>query len=210
MRDAKVIFGKLRIVVFGNVANPEIQKHIDDCLYHGGIFIFRGCLGSFAYRSSKCFVFYCTEADPQYHCVIIEISSRICIWRIYVVLYCNYCPVGWRFPSSCSFQTDWFEYVYLVIVLISQFLLTDDFCSWLLTSSINHFQLPLFLLFPSPLVLLGDCCSLVSMVYKEFTLFSVCDIQRLTCLCPSLQTIDVVLSLWYPLDSTFVSSCSMD
>ncbi|KNB46653.1 hypothetical protein JH06_0250 [Blastocystis sp. subtype 4] len=30
MRDAKVIFGKLRIVVFGNVANPEIQKHIDD------------------------------------------------------------------------------------------------------------------------------------------------------------------------------------
>lgn len=32
-----MIFGKLRIVVFGNVANPEIQKHIDDCKYYGGI-----------------------------------------------------------------------------------------------------------------------------------------------------------------------------
>ncbi|KAK8821941.1 hypothetical protein WA538_000039 [Blastocystis sp. DL] len=30
MRDAKVIYGKLRIVSFGNVANPEIQKHIED------------------------------------------------------------------------------------------------------------------------------------------------------------------------------------
>ena len=37
MRDAKVIFGKLRIVVFGNVANPETQKHIDDCQYCQGI-----------------------------------------------------------------------------------------------------------------------------------------------------------------------------
>ena len=48
MRDGKVIYGKLRIVLFGNVSNPEIQKHIDDCMYLRFVVIDRGYVGSFA------------------------------------------------------------------------------------------------------------------------------------------------------------------
>ena len=31
MRDVRVIFAKMKIVFFANVANPEIQQHLDDC-----------------------------------------------------------------------------------------------------------------------------------------------------------------------------------
>ena len=31
MRDVRVILAKMKIVFFANVANPEIQQHLDDC-----------------------------------------------------------------------------------------------------------------------------------------------------------------------------------
>ena len=48
MRDGRVIYGKLRIVLFGNISNPEIQKHIDDCKNLYLVVTNRGYVGSFA------------------------------------------------------------------------------------------------------------------------------------------------------------------
>lgn len=58
MRDGKVIYGKLRIVLFGNVSNPEIQKHIDDCTIQVLSISSRGYVGSFADWSYQCIVFH--------------------------------------------------------------------------------------------------------------------------------------------------------
>lgn len=56
MRDFRTIVAKLKIVFFYNISNPEIQKHLDDCIGFTSILIFRGFVGSTDFRSSLCTV----------------------------------------------------------------------------------------------------------------------------------------------------------
>lgn len=56
MRDFRTIVAKLKIVFFYNISNPEIQKHLDDCIDYMSILIFRGFMGSTDFRSSLCTV----------------------------------------------------------------------------------------------------------------------------------------------------------
>ena len=49
MRDINIIFSKLRIVFFANVANPDVRKYMEDCFVTISSVIHRGYLGSFDY-----------------------------------------------------------------------------------------------------------------------------------------------------------------